>query len=155
MIRLAFLLILVAATGPLAPAWAQQRPDFDWDQVTVETQRGGTYTFDVELALTRDQQAFGLMFVEAMPQDQGMLFVFGEEAPRSFWMRNTLIPLDMIFIRADGTIANVIARAEPQTETSRPSEGPVLGVLEINGGLAGLLGIGAGDRVMHPAFGPD
>ena len=58
----------------------------------------------------------------------------------------------MIFIRADGTIANVVERAEPQTETSRPSDGPVLGVLEVNGGLTALLGIAAGDRVIHPAF---
>ena len=152
--RLAFLALAVTVTllGSIGTGQAQ-RPEFARDTVTIETQRGGVFEFDVELALTRGEQAFGLMFVEEMPQSQGMLFVFESEAPRSFWMRNTLIPLDMIFIRADGTIANIIARAEPQTETSRPSDGPVLGVLEINGGLSALLGIGPGDRVVHAAFG--
>ncbi|MCB9957325.1 MAG: DUF192 domain-containing protein [Rhodospirillaceae bacterium] len=145
----AFLVLAGASLWPPAEAPAQQpRPEFETGQVTIETQHGGSFTFDVELALNRGQQTYGLMFVEDMPQDAGMLFIFPEEGPRSFWMRNTLIPLDMIFIRADGTIANVVQRAEPQTDTPRRSDGPVAAVLEVNGGLTALLGIAAGDRVI-------
>ena len=146
---LALLALAGAALWQPAQAPAQQpRPEFETGQVTIETQHGGSFTFDVELALTRGQQTYGLMFVEDMPQDAGMLFIFPQEGPRSFWMRNTLIPLDMIFIRGDGTIANVVQRAEPQTDTPRRSEGPVAAVLEVNGGLTALLGIGVGDRVI-------
>ena len=140
----------------LSMAWAQQpadRPEFDWDQVIVERADGATFTFDVEMALSRVQQQFGLMHVDSMPQDQGMLFVFDPQRAVSFWMRNTLIPLDMLFIRSDGTIANIEVAAEPLTETSRPSDGVVMAVLELNGGITQLLGIRAGDRVLHPAFG--
>ena len=149
--RLLIILVLGVAGIP-AQAMAQPRPDFATDAITIETQRGGSLDFTVELALTPGEQAYGLMFVEEMPMDHGMLFVFPEPRPASFWMRNTLIPLDMLFIEADGTILNIEAQAEPQTETPRRSAGPVRGVLEINGGLAALLGIRPGDGVLHEAF---
>ena len=122
------------------------------DEVTVTTAAGDSLRFTVELALTPAHQQRGLMFREEMADDAGMLFVFDPVRPVSFWMRNTLISLDMLFIGPDGTILNIAAEAEPRTDTPRPSAGPVRGVLEINGGLAAALGIAAGDRVRHDAF---
>ncbi|PZQ43723.1 MAG: DUF192 domain-containing protein [Micavibrio aeruginosavorus] len=114
---------------------------------------GKIHPFTVELALTPQQQAKGLMFRETMAENAGMLFYFGGEAIRSFWMKNTLIPLDMIFIGKDGTIVNVHANAVPNDLTAIKSEGPAAAVLELNGGTAGRLGIQAGDKVRHVFFG--
>lgn len=113
---------------------------------------GGQTAFAVELAITPQEQARGLMFRRSLPADRGMLFVFDPPRPASFWMRNTLIPLDMLFIRDDGTVANIVHEAEPMTETPRRSDGPVRAVLEIVGGRARALGMEAGDRAVHPAF---
>lgn len=135
-----------AAADELSPA------GLPLDEVAVTTVAGETFRFTVELALTPAHQQRGLMFREEMADDAGMLFLFDPVRPVSFWMRNTLIPLDMLFIAPDGTILNIEAEAEPETETRRPSAGPVRGVLEINGGLAAALGIAAGDRVLHDAF---
>jgi uncharacterized membrane protein (UPF0127 family) len=92
------------------------------------------------------------MFRRSMPADRGMLFDFGKVQPISMWMQNTYIPLDMLFIRSDGTIARVAENAEPLSTRSIPSGEPVLAVLELNGGTARRLGIKAGDRVEHPLF---
>lgn len=123
------------------------RLDLPTGVVEVMSQTGRVHRFDVEFALTRQAQARGLMFREEMAADAGMLFVFNDVRPRSFWMQNTLIPLDIIFIAADGRIVNIEAMAEPRTETSRESDGPAAAVLEINGGLSAMLGIRAGDLV--------
>ena len=87
-----------------------------------------------------------------MADDEGMLFDFGDEELRSFWMRNTYISLDMLFIRADGTIDSIAERTTPLSEKSVPSKGPVRYVLEINGGLSDTLDIAPGDRVLGPAM---
>jgi hypothetical protein len=155
------LFALVAALAFLAlpaPAPAQQpqgepQATLPTEDLWIETERGARYQFTVEMATTPRQQSMGLMFREEMAADGGMLFVFPEVRPASFWMRNTLISLDMLFIDAEGTILNIHERTEPLTDTSRPSAGPVRGVLEINGGLSDVLGIEAGDRVLNPAFG--
>ncbi|HYC64365.1 MAG TPA: DUF192 domain-containing protein [Reyranellaceae bacterium] len=109
--------------------------------------------FDVELALNDEQRARGLMFREKLGPYEGMLFDFQREQPVSFWMKNTLIPLDMIFIAADGTIRHIHANAVPKSEETIPSTHPVRGVLEINGGSSRLLGIKPGDKVRHAIFG--
>jgi len=116
------------------------------------TQADGTtqHDFMVELALTPAQQSQGLMFREDMAADHGMLFVFSDVRPHSFWMKNTLIPLDIIFIRADATIAHIAERTIPLSETPIPSGEPVRSVLELNGGATERLGIKVGDRVSHP-----
>jgi uncharacterized membrane protein (UPF0127 family) len=104
--------------------------------------------FKVEVAATPAEQARGLMFRTAMGPDEGM--IFPSQPPRdgvAFWMKNTVIPLDIIFIGTDGRILNIAANAVPYSLQPIPAAGPVSGVLEINGGRAAQLGIGAGDKV--------
>ena len=112
----------------------------------------GVHVFDVEIATTPEKQALGLMFRTTLPETKGMLFP--HEAPRevTMWMRNTYIPLDMVFIRADGTVHRIEKRTEPLSERVIASQGPVAAVLEIAGGLAEKLGLQPGDKVRHPYF---
>jgi len=124
----------------------------DLDQLEIKTD-SGTHRFVVELALTGEERAIGLMHRERMDEDAGMLFRFDTSRPVAMWMKNTLIPLDMIFIRADGTVANVHQNAVPHSEKVIGSGEPVLYVLELNGGIAEKVGIKPGDRVMHPIIG--
>jgi uncharacterized membrane protein (UPF0127 family) len=112
----------------------------------------GTHRFNVELADTAEKRGVGLMHRPSMPADSGMLFDFKTDAPVAMWMRNTRIPLDMLFITRDGRIANIAERTVPFSETTIPSKGPVRAVLELNGGTAARLKIKAGDRVDHPMF---
>ncbi len=109
--------------------------------------------FDVELALNEAERAHGLMFREKLGPYDGMLFDFYQDAPVSFWMKNTLIPLDMVFIAGDGTIRHIHSNATPLSTDAIPSQFPVRAVLEINGGSARLLGIKPGDKVKHAIFG--
>lgn len=109
----------------------------------------GDYSFNVEVVDTPKSRADGLMFRTELADDAGMLFDFKEERPVSFWMRNTFIPLDMIFVGADGVIKNIHVNARPQDPTSIPSEGPVQFVLEIPGGRSVELGLKAGDTMEH------
>jgi len=106
----------------------------------------GVHQFTVEIAATDEQQQTGMMYRTAMAPDRGMLFPYNPPRPVAFWMKNTLIPLDMIFIRADRSIAR-IATATPHSEEPVPSGEPVTAVLEIPGGRAAELGIREGDRV--------
>ncbi len=117
--------------------------------VTIRT-AGGEHVFEAETAITAEEQRRGLMFRESLPVNGGMIFPFAYPRLASFWMRNTVIPLDMIFIRADGTIANIARMTEPYTLDSHVSEGPVIAVLEIRGGRSAELGIEAGDVVSWP-----
>ncbi|SEG77526.1 DUF192 domain-containing protein [Bosea lathyri] len=110
------------------------------------------HAFQVEVMRTPDQRARGLMHRNYMPADRGMLFDFGSTEPVAMWMQNTYIPLDMLFIRADGTIARIAERTEPLSTRTIPSGEPVLSVLEINGGVSKTLGIKAGDRIEHVLF---
>jgi uncharacterized membrane protein (UPF0127 family) len=104
-------------------------------------------TFRVELAITPSEQERGLMFRKSMDADAGMLFVSENERPHVFWMKNTLIPLDMIFIGANRRIVGIVQNAEPQSLTGRQVDGPSQYVLEIGGGLSASLGIRAGQLV--------
>ncbi len=112
----------------------------------------GTHIFQVEVMRTPDERAKGLMFRRFMPQDRGMLFDFGRTEPVAMWMQNTYISLDMLFIRADGTVARVHHRAEPLSTQTIPSGEPVLSVLELNAGVADRIGVKPGDKVEHPLF---
>lgn len=114
----------------------------------------GRAQFSVELAETPDQQQIGLMYREHMPSSAGMLFVFERPKRAGFWMRNTLIPLDMLFADSTGRITRVHANAIPHDETLIDGGEGVKFVLEINGGLAARLGIRAGAEMRHPSIEP-
>ena len=115
----------------------------------------GTIIFQSEVADSPDERQKGLMFRESMGDREGMIFLFPAERQRSFWMRNTLIPLDMLFIKADRTVLGIVENAEPKTDTSRSVPGNSQFVLEINGGLSAELGLRAGAQVTFMAPVPD
>jgi uncharacterized membrane protein (UPF0127 family) len=149
---LALLLLLALAAPAAAQPQTQPQPAFETDTLWIETAGGNRYTFQVELAVTPDEQAQGLMHRESLASDAGMLFLFDPVRPVSFWMKNTLIPLDMLFIASDGRIVRIAERTTPLSTDPVPSGEPVRAVLEVRGGLSSLLGIRPGDRVIHDAF---
>jgi uncharacterized protein len=111
------------------------------------SQNGKVHRFRVEVARTPEQQEKGLMFRTAMGPDEGMIFPSDPVGERSFWMKNTVIPLDIVFIGPDHMISNIAANAVPYSETPIPSDGPAIAVLELNGGRAAQLGFTRGARV--------
>ena len=114
---------------------------------------GGRHEFNVELALTPEQRSQGLMYRREMARDAGMLFDFGARPDRaSMWMKNTYIPLDMLFIKPDGTIESIAERTVPHSLEALSSRGPVRYVLELNGGTAARLGIEPGDSTEIPKY---
>ena len=142
------LLGLAGCKGPEAKAETLISP---LEPLTVTT-ASGVHKFQVEIADDDTERQNGRMWRESLAPDRGMLFDFKDEAPRSFWMKNTLIPLDIIYIAADGTVVSIAQMAMPKSEESLPSHGAALGVLEIPGGRAGELGIKPGDKVSHRIF---
>lgn len=128
---------------PLAGAQAQSA----LAPLTIETKRGPR-TFRVEIARTGEEQARGLMFRTSLPDRGGMIFPMAPPRPATFWMKNTPLPLDIIFIRADGTIARIAARTTPYSLDLIESGEPVAAVLEIIGGGAEAAGIAEGDKVI-------
>jgi uncharacterized membrane protein (UPF0127 family) len=139
----AFLFIALLAAGPVRPASLQ----------TLEiASKTGVHVFAVEMAENDAEREKGLMFRKELPEGRGMLFDFQREQDVSFWMQNTYIPLDMIFIQADGRILRIAENTEPLSTRIIPSGGPVRAVLEVFGGTAEKLGIAPGDRVAHPIF---
>ncbi len=141
---------MAAAFAVLAALVASARAA---DMNTLEiVSRSGVHVFQVELAVNDAERAQGLMYRKELPEGRGMLFDFQREQEVAFWMKNTLIPLDMIFIRADGRILRIAENTTPLSEQTIPSGGPVRGVLEVIGGTARRLGIAPGDRVAHPFF---
>lgn len=131
--------------------WAQPQT-FEQDRLAIET-AGGAQPFAVELAVTSEQRAQGLMYRARLPADAGMLFVYPAERPVSMWMKNTLIPLDMLFIGDDGRILHIAERAIPGSAATISSMQPARAVLELNGGTAARLKIQVGDRVLYRTFG--
>ena len=114
----------------------------------------GTARFEVALADTPRERARGLMFVEELGASEGMLFVYESPQHAAFWMRNTLIPLDMLFAEEDGTVTRIHENAIPHDETPIPGGDAVRYVLEVPGGTAERLGLSVGDQLRHPAIGP-
>ena len=115
---------------------------------------GGAHDFQVEIARDEESRVRGLMNRRFLPADRGMLFEFDREAPVAFWMKNTYIPLDMIFISPKGVVTNIVANAEPLSERAIPSGPPCVAVLELNGGATAAIGLKVGDTVRHPFFKP-
>lgn len=123
------------------------------DMQTLEiATSNGVHSFSVEVMTNDADRAKGLMFRRELPDGQGMLFDFQREQDIAMWMKNTYIPLDMIFIRGDGTIRRIAENTTPLSEVTIPSGGPIRGVLEVIGGTARKFGIKPGDRVAHPIF---
>lgn len=142
-ISLLFVGLFVAA-GPARAAGQQ----------TLEiATKSGVHPFSVELATTEAEREKGLMFRKELPEGQGMLFDFHREQEVGFWMQNTYIPLDMIFIKGDGRILRIAENTEPMSTRVVPSGGPVRFVLEVIAGTARKLGIAPGDRVASPLIG--
>jgi uncharacterized membrane protein (UPF0127 family) len=134
---------LLVGAGPVRPAGLQ----------TLEiASTTGVHAFSVEIVDNDADRAKGLMFRKELPEGKGMLFDFRSEQEVSFWMQNTYIPLDMLFIRGDGRILSIAANTEPLSTRLIPSGGKVRAVLEVIGGTARKFGIAPGDRVAHPIF---
>jgi uncharacterized membrane protein (UPF0127 family) len=142
--------LMFAACAAAQPAFALCADD----KVTVSGDWGQA-SFTVKVADDNAERAQGLMFVEQMPTLSGMLFVYERPQSVSFWMKNTLIPLDMLFVAPDGEVLRVHENAVPGDLTPIPGGDGVQMVLEINGGLSARLGIEQGDVLQHPSFGPD
>ena len=136
--------LAIAAVLAFAPLAACS----DEGKLTLRTATGN-HPFHVEVVDTPETRAKGLMFVQDLAEDAGMLFDFKEERPVSFWMQNTYIPLDMVFVGADGVVKTVHANARPMDTTSIPSGAPVQFVLEIPGGVAAKIGLQPGDTMQH------
>lgn len=115
--------------------------------------KSGVHVFSVEMATTEQERETGLMYRKELAEGRGMLFDFSPQQQVSMWMKNTFIPLDMIFIRADGRILRIAENTEPQSERIISSGGLTKGVLEVIGGTARKYGIAPGDKVAHPLFG--
>jgi uncharacterized membrane protein (UPF0127 family) len=141
---IAFILFgLFIAAGPARPAGQQ----------TLEiASKTGVHTFAVEVVDNDTDRAKGLMYRKALPEGRGMLFDFHRDQDVSFWMQNTYIPLDMVFISGDGRILRIQENTEPLSTRLIPSGGPVRAVLEVIGGTTRKLGIAPGDRVASPIF---
>lgn len=146
------LLPIACASAPAgarpAPAARAVHPVSGLEVVPLTVTHGKKhFTFRVEVARTSSEQARGLMFRERMGPNEGMIFPMRPPRYASFWMRNTLIPLDIVFIGQDGRILNIAAQAVPHDESPIPSYGIAAAVLELNGGRAAQLGIVPGDKV--------
>ncbi len=151
------LIALVPAIALVLGAVALSTPTALAQSLTPVTIRSGetTHAFNVEIADTEEERQKGLMFRESLPEDGGMLFDFGNPQPATIWMKNTLIPLDILFINTDGEVLAIARNAVPHSLRLITPGVPVKGVLEINGGAAAKLGIKPGDTVIHPMFKPD
>ena len=145
--------LAVAAMTPSVPAWAGPAPAtavFGHSRVDIVTSDGVRRHFTVEVSTSPAQREQGLMFRRHLAADAGMLFIFRHSRPVIMWMKHTLIPLDMVFIGADGRIAGMAQWTHPESLSLIPSPGPVLAVLEVRAGTAARLGLGSGDRVICP-----
>jgi uncharacterized membrane protein (UPF0127 family) len=140
---LAAVFLSLSIGAPAARAEALQPLEF----VTAS----GPHQFKVEVADTSAERAKGLMFRRSMPQNQGMLFDFHDEVPIMMWMRNTYIPLDMVFVSRDGVVTIIAPNTTPMSEETIPG-GMAYGVIELNAGVAEKIGLKPGDTVRHPAF---
>ncbi len=152
-------LLLLLALVPAALAVRAQepttaQPELPKERITIISKDGQRHPFDVELATTPAQQMTGEMFRTSVPPDGGMLFVWPATQDSPMWMKNTLVPLDMVFIEPDGTIRRIAENTVPQSLRVIESGGPVAATLELAGGTTGRLGIAAGDKVVGPQFRP-
>jgi uncharacterized membrane protein (UPF0127 family) len=144
--------LLLAACSPQPAVSTGTVPEldgaFEFSSLEVINDAGDTLSFDVYLATTPEQQRRGLMFIRELPARTGMLFIYEEDGYHSMYMKNTYVPLDMIFARSDGSVSSIIADTVPQTLNTQASVEPVRYVLELNAGSARRLGIGTDSRLL-------
>ena len=146
MVRLGSLVLILSLFLAFGPSWAA-------GEQTVEiASKTGVHIFSVEVVDNDADRAKGLMYRKELPEGRGMLFDFHRDQEVSFWMQNTYIPLDMIFIRGDGQILRIEENTVPLSTRMIPSRGAVRAVLEVIGGTSRKLGIAPGDRVASPIF---
>jgi uncharacterized protein len=149
--RVAALFLILLGFFIAAPARAADPARVE--AVTIQT-ASGSFTFQAEIADTPALRERGLMFRHKLPENRAMLFDWGNVSEVAMWMKNTYIPLDMIFITKSGSVANVAENTVPFSETIIPSDGPVAGVLEVAAGTAKRIGLKPGDTVVHSMFQP-
>jgi uncharacterized membrane protein (UPF0127 family) len=133
----------------LAEAFASAASD---GTIVLKTETGD-HSFDIEVMSTVQERERGLMFRRSLPPQSGMLFLYDRPEPASMWMKNTFIPLDMVFIAPGGTVHRIAKNAEPFSTKSIPSEGAIIAVLELNAGAADRIRLKRGDRVIYPGLG--
>ncbi len=149
-IRLCASLVFLCAS-PAVLAIDAPPPPGNLERLEIVT-ASGTHEFSVEVMRSGPQRERGLMFRRFLPQDRGMLFDFATERPLTMWMKNTYLPLDMIFIGHAGKVVGIAENTEPLSKKIIPSTAPAYGVLEVNGGTAARIGLRIGDSVHHPLF---
>lgn len=153
--RIVLALLLAAPVAALAQSDPKgPQPVLAKEHLTIVTKDGQHHVFDVEVARTQQQQITGLMYRTKVPADGGMLFVWPDPIVSHMWMKHTLVPLDMVFIRADGTIDSIAEDTVPQSLRVISSRGKVTATLELAGGTTKRLGITVGDKVEGPMFHP-
>ena len=151
-------LLALAATLPFG-AWAEPpeptgpQPELPKEKLVIVGHGGAEHVFSVEMATTEEQQTVGEMFRKSIAPDEGMLFDWGFPRSSQMWMRNTLVPLDMVFINADGTIRSIAENTTPRSLAVIDSRGPVRATLEIAAGTTAKLDIRVGDTVKQRIFG--
>ncbi|MFY9657554.1 MAG: DUF192 domain-containing protein [Methylocystis sp.] len=140
--------------GPLLPRVVaeEQSAPVQTERLEIVTATG-PHAFDVEVARNDKDRARGLMFRRSLQQDHGMLFLFEAERPIAMWMKNTYIPLDMVFVSRKGRVTSIARGAIPLSEAVIPSGGSVYAVIELAAGAADAIGLSVGDQVRHPEFG--
>ena len=151
-------LLTLFALAPLAaqaqePDITKAQPDLPKEKLVIITRDGVHHDFNVEMAITPDQQTVGLMFRNSVPPDGGMLFDWRSPRDSQMWMRNTLVGLDMVFINADGTIRSIAENTVPESLAVIDSRGPVRATLELAAGTTARLNIRVGDKVEQKIFG--
>jgi uncharacterized membrane protein (UPF0127 family) len=146
--------LLLWSLSAAAPSSDEQQLDklFSRSTLKIATPDGQLHKFDVWVADNDPRRTRGLMFVEHMADDAGMLFIYPEPQPVGIWMKNTPLSLDILFVRADGRVHRIAENAKPQSTDTIPSNGNVLAVIELKGGTAARMKIRPGAQVIHPAF---
>lgn len=137
--------------GASSAAPADETGEAALEQIEILT-ASGAHAFNVEVARTLRQRELGLMYRRSLPEDRGMLFFFDAERPIAMWMKNTYIPLDMVFVSRAGLVTGVARNATPLSETIIPSGRPAYAVVELNAGVADAIELAVGDQVRHPGF---
>ena len=150
--------VTALALLPAAVACAQSspnaaQPELPKEKLVIVTRDGQRHDFDVEMAISPSQQETGLMFRPTVPADGGMLFDWGQVRDSTMWMKNTIAPLDMLFINPDGTIRHIAENTTPRSLATIPSGGAVRATLELAAGTAARLHIRVGDKVEQRIFG--